>query len=583
LDKTVHTKHGRESRAKLTLDLQEILSERKPAELEKQVSGSFNRNELEMARDLALEVKKRLGPRRISERHLPYMVRRLVEVSKEGSGVLVLGKRIVDLLPASELSQGAFDRIACGTSVKGLIPGLKAERGVGHSLIYTPTGEHWSADNITVYHVLRGLLEKRGFSLNFSWDYQNPKIREDARKAMASYLESSEDLLLNLPTIPIDRKVLREVVSNVDAWPQLKAKHALRDDPLIESKKQRGLFYRDWTKLHSGSFKDRAALVETALCLAVCKESGKPAVGLMATTGNMGASFAETVWLATHKPDGSPLYPPEQAVSVLLYGTTFNPAKKRRMLAHGAKIMEGFGTFNQAFDSLKTAIWTPPVKGAIPVWCGDTPMRVEASKVFAYELALDLVKRDESQKAQVIEYLKTGNPEHEGRRILNDVVGKLTAVLQVGNGINYAGMASGFTEMQKLGIIDSQPELIPVQPERALDIKQVHDIAASSNPAGMLQKIGLSARDGRVTYADGIDCLLPVAGHMVYQHYGRPSQKVSDEEIAKARLQLSQQEGIECEPAGAAGQAALMQEGMLSKLLANGRTVVAFITGSKKD
>ncbi|MBM3308699.1 MAG: pyridoxal-phosphate dependent enzyme [Candidatus Altiarchaeales archaeon] len=80
-----------------------------------------------------------------------------------------------------------------------------------------------------------------------------------------------------------------------------------------------------------------------------------------------------------------------------------------------------------------------------------------------------------------------------------------------------------------------------------------------------------------------MDCLLPVMGHMVYSQHRAPSLKVSDEAIAKARSHLSKNEGIECELAGAAGQAALMHENLQEKLLAEGRTIVTFITGSKKD
>lgn len=566
-----------------------LLGHKASEETHRQLARLGKKEELELARELAEELKAALGEKRgVSSTRLKSVASDLITVAREGEGVFWVRGDDICILPKSRIPKtGTFDKIPAGSQVHGLRTGIKqTERRAGYSLIFSPTGERFNADSNAVHNVFRGLLERRGFGLSFAWDYRSQQTREATRGAMLAYLQKGEDLLSNLPTIPVEREVLKEVTSNMEAWPQLRREHALRGDPLVESREHGDrLFFRDWTRLHSGAFKDRAAVAEVALCLSVYKATGKPVVGLMATTGNMGASFTRSVWYATHRPDETPIYGSARSpgVKVMLYGTKFNPIKKKAMVEHGARLKEGYRTFNEAFDALKDAMWDNPIEEAIPVWCGDTSIRTEASKVFAYELVLDLVGKNAKNKSRVIEYLRTGDQMHKGRRILNSIVGSITAVMQVGNGINYAGMAKGFREMRALGIIDTMPEIIPVQPERAVDIKVVYGMTASAEDALAIRKLAGMIPDGSVTKADGIDCLFPVAGHEVYAHYGRSSEKVSDREIDRARRMLSEKEGIECEPAAAAGYAALVQEKRLERLLERGRTVVAFITGSKKD
>ena len=562
-----------------------------PEKTQRKIAEVGGEDELELAKKIADEIRRAIGSMRdITPKRITSVAKDLIEVAREGEGIFWLSGNSIHILPKSWIPKtGAFDGIPAGAQVHGLRAGLRHRPGVGYSLEYAPDGRGWSADSVATHLVLRGLLERSGFAMSFSWDYGSARVRTAARNAMLAYLERGSEILLSLQTIPVDNKVLREGVSNMEAWPELQEEHALRGDPLNDSREHAGrLFFRDWSRLHSGSFKDRAALVEAALCLSVHKATGKPVVGLMATTGNMGASFAETIWYMTHeptrkKPGYGLIYAvgSEPAVAVMLYGTKFNPKKKERMLDNEARLREGFETFNSAFNALKDAMWDSPVRGATPVWCGDTSIRIEASKVFAYEMLLDLVGKDPQKKAKVVEYLKSGGRNHEGRRVLNETARSLSAVVQVGNGINYAGIAKGFDEMVQLGVIDDVPELIPVQPKKAVDIKDVYEMAKKNRRT--LNKAACIIPEGSVTTADGVDCPFPVAGHLVYHWGRRQSIKVSDDEIRGAREKLKRNEDIECELAGAAGYAALMQENMLRRLLARGRTVVAFITGSKKD
>jgi len=565
------------------------------AQVEAILSGArsfdaFTRGEAELALELRLaaEAREMLGKRVISPGRLRTLARRLSEVAKEGSGVLVIGDGgSVDIIPKSRLkTAGTFDHIPAGADIRGLADGLSnsaGERQPGLSLVFSPAGERWTADSIAVHQVFRGLLERRGFDLTFEPDCR--QMRHAIMDSMSSYLYDGSDMLLSLPTIPVDARVLCDVVSAMEKWPEISREHALRGSPLVKSREHgSSLLIRDWTKLHSGAFKDRAALAETALCLMVHEATGRPVVGLVATTGNMGASLAKTFWHATHAPDGTPLYEAGgmPALGVELYGTSFNPKKREMMQAYGATLREGYATFNKAFDAAKNAMWTAPGDGKVPVWCGDTSIRIAASTVLAYELALDIVKQKGKTRI-VADYLEGGNQGHEGRRVLNEIVGNLSAVIQVGNGVNYAGIARGFCEMKEAGIIDSLPELIPVQPKNAVDIAAVHYIAASRESARNLRKVECALPDHGVTIADGVDCPFPVAGHIVYEHYRDMSVKVSDSDIRAARRRLQEVEGISCEPAGAVGYAALVEGSLLSKLQSRGRIVVMFITGSRKD
>lgn len=262
----------------------------------------------------------------------------------------------------------------------------------------------------------------------------------------------------------------------------------------------------------TGSFKDRG------MSLAVSKALEKNVQALMcASTGNTSASAA-----AYGAKAGLPVYVLVPIGKVAL-------GKLAQAMAHGAKVIQIQGNFDQALSIVKDLSQDDSIELVNSL----NPYRLEGQKTGAMEVS---------------DQLGVAPDLH---------------VLPVGNAGNITAYWRGYKEYQTAGQIQTLPRMIGVQAEGAAPLVLGHVV---EDP----QTIATAIRIGN-----------PASWNMAVQALEESNGRifaVSDEEILQAYSLLAHKEGVFCEPASAASLAGLIklhQDGQVPE----GSTVVCTLTG----
>ncbi len=275
------------------------------------------------------------------------------------------------------------------------------------------------------------------------------------------------------------------------------------------------------SQLISGSFKDRASY-EVAL---QAKALGEKKI-VLASTGNAGAA-ASAVGAA-------------MGLDIILFVPASAPVNKLlQSVLYGAHVVPVKGSYDDAFA---LSIEYTKLHGGINRNTAYNPMTIEGKKSISIELF-----------------------EQMGRNVPDAVY------VPVGDGCIIAGVAKGFSDLKKAGLIDRIPHLIACQSTasdaitRAIDNDDYSIISAT-------------------TRADSISVDLPANGRMAASYVKSSNGwavTVTDEEILESQLTLTRYAGVLAEPAAAASYAALEKDrDHLVAELGKDAKVVVLITGS---
>lgn len=261
------------------------------------------------------------------------------------------------------------------------------------------------------------------------------------------------------------------------------------------------LWVKDDTRNPSGSTKDRASLLVVAKAI----EYGFETVAC-ASTGNAATALAAAGAAAGVR-------------TVVFVPASAPPAKLVQIASYGARLVLVDGTYDEAFD---LSIAACERFGWYNRNTALNPYTVEGKKTVALEVARDLL------------------PEAA------DVV-----VVPTGDGVIAAGVAKGFADLRRGGLIDRLPRIVAVQPEGSGAISRA---LREGRDAVTPEPGAASVADSLVVRAprNAILCLAELRAT------GGAGVLVSDEAILDAGAMLARESGVFAEPAAAASLAGLV-------------------------
>ena len=316
-----------------------------------------------------------------------------------------------------------------------------------------------------------------------------------------------------------------------DSWPQLR----IGETPMYKLQQRMGgqadrrtnddfeLYLKDDSQNPTFSFKDRAS----ALVSAWARENGIETL-ITASTGNAGSSLAGICACQGQK-------------AIIVVPASAPLAKLTQILMYGAILVPIKGTYDDAFElSIK-------ISGQFGFYNRNTaynPLTIEGKKTVSFELYEQL--------------------HHE----IPDRI-----FVPVGDGVIFSGVAKGFEDLLKLGIIDRMPKLVAVQAEGSRNlIRNLGNKTFVSIPS--------------MTIADSISVDIPRCFHMAVEYfrdYDGEYISVTDAEILDASVQLSRQTGVFAEPAAAAAYAGMMKYKDEGKINPRSKNVVLLTGSGLKD
>ncbi len=294
--------------------------------------------------------------------------------------------------------------------------------------------------------------------------------------------------------------------------------------PLIRPERIEGasnLYFKLDSQLISGSFKDRASYLVGEQAKAI----GEKKIAL-ASTGNAGAAMSAV---------GAAL-----GLDIVLFVPETAPINKlMQSVLYGAHVVPVKGSYDDAFA---LSIEYTRRYGGINRNTAYNPMTIEGKKSISIELF-----------------------EQMGRKVPDAVY------VPVGDGCIIAGVAKGFMDLKKAGLIDRLPRLIASQ-------------STKSDAISRALKYGDYSPISAKTRADSISVDLPANGRMAVRYIKECqgwSVEVDDDEIISAELELCSKAGVLAEPAASCAYAAFKKdrEHALS-ILGEDAVTVVLLTGT---
>ncbi len=307
-------------------------------------------------------------------------------------------------------------------------------------------------------------------------------------------------------------------------WPPL----AVGGTPLLAVERLRqhlnapDLWIKDDTRNPSGSTKDRAS----ALVVAKAVEYGHDTIAA-ASTGNAATALAASAAASGVR-------------AVLFVPANAPQAKLVQMLAYGAEVLPVDGTYDQAFD---LCIEACERFGWYNRNTALNPFTIEGKKTAALEIAAAMAPQC---------------PD--------------TVLVPVGDGVILAGIAKGFTDLRRAGLVSRVPRLIAVQPEGSAAL--VNAIIAGDDD--------IHAVPDATSVADSLVVQAPRNGRLCLRQIRDSSGSavaVSDEAILTAIGDLARMTGVFAEPAAAAGLAGL-RASLENGLVDPTERIVLMVTGT---
>lgn len=280
-------------------------------------------------------------------------------------------------------------------------------------------------------------------------------------------------------------------------------------------------FYKMDSQLISGSFKDRASY----LVAQQAKAHGEKRIAL-ASTGNAGAAMSAV---------GAAL-----GLDIVLFVPESAPINKlMQSVLYGAHVIPVKGSYDDAFA---LSIEYTKTFGGINRNTAYNPMTIEGKKSISIELF-----------------------EQMGRKAPDAVY------VPVGDGCIIAGVAKGFIDLKRAGLIDTLPHLICSQ-------------SSASNAISRAFETGEYLPVNATTRADSISVCLPANGRMAVRYIKESDGwcvEVDDQEILDAQLELAHDAGLLVEPAAACAYAAYKKDTEnIRRKLGKDASIVVLLTGT---
>jgi len=301
------------------------------------------------------------------------------------------------------------------------------------------------------------------------------------------------------------------------------AAYPVGDTPLVAPDNLRkrygfpNLFLKNDGANPSGSLKDRASALVAAQALHYNEKTI-----VLASTGNAGSAMACA---------GAAL-----GLKVILFVPATAPkAKLMQSVLYGATVIPIRGTYDDAF---KLSIEYTQRFGGINRNTAYNPLTIEGKKTVSIEIFNQL-----------------------GRNA-PDVV-----FVPVGDGVIYAGVYKGFSDLLYAGLIEKMPQIVGVQSTGSNAIAQA------------FQSGNMLAIKKAATNADSISVASPANGRMAvkFMRAGNGwATEVSDAEISQAQVQLCKEAGVFVEPAAAAAWAGFLKD---RERLKPSQKIVVLLTG----
>jgi threonine synthase len=282
------------------------------------------------------------------------------------------------------------------------------------------------------------------------------------------------------------------------------------------------LWIKDDSRNPSGSTKDRASLLVVAKAL----EYGRSTVAT-ASTGNAATALGAVAAVAGLN-------------AVVFVPASAPEAKIIQILSYGATVLRVDGTYDDCFELCLEACerfgWYNRNTAL-------NPFTVEGKKTASLEIAMDLV------------------PERP------DVV-----LVPTGDGVIISGVAKGFADLERSGLIERRPRLIAVQPEGSAAI--VHALEGGAD--------AITPVTGAHSVADSLVVEVPRNARMCLREIrasGGAGVAVPDDRIIDSIAELARLSGVFAEPAAAAALAGL-HTALAQGLVERSERVVLLVTGS---
>lgn len=282
------------------------------------------------------------------------------------------------------------------------------------------------------------------------------------------------------------------------------------------------LWIKDDTRNPSGSTKDRASL----LVVAKAREYGYDTVAA-ASTGNAATALAAVSAAAASR-------------AVVFVPAAAPDAKLVQMSTYGARVFRVDGSYDDAFELCLAAC---DELGWYNRNTALNPFTIEGKKTAALEIAADLA------------------PEYP------DVV-----VVPCGDGVILAGVAKGFADLERAGLIPRRPRLVAVQPAGSAAIVSALDEGSTT----------ITAVAGAASVADSLVVQAPRNALLCLEQIrasGGCGVTVPDDAIVSSIARLARYTGVFAEPAAAAALAGL-EAALAGGSVGRDERVVLLITGT---
>ncbi|MBZ5587228.1 MAG: threonine synthase [Acidobacteriia bacterium] len=282
------------------------------------------------------------------------------------------------------------------------------------------------------------------------------------------------------------------------------------------------LWVKDDTRNPSGSTKDRASLLVVAKAI----EYGCGTVAT-ASTGNAASALAAVAAAAGVR-------------AVVFVPASAPPAKLVQMASYGATLVPVAGSYDDAFELSLAACERFGWYNRNTAY---NPFTIEGKKTAALEIAADLAP----------------DAPH-------------VVIVPAGDGVIVSGIAKGFADLVRGGLLHRPPRLIVVQPEGSAAIaRALRTGAPSVTPLAAAESVA----DSLVVRAprNAIMALAQVRAS------GGAGVTVTDEALLDAIATLASTTGVFAEPAAAASLAGL-QAALGEGLVARDERVVLLVTGT---
>jgi threonine synthase len=351
-----------------------------------------------------------------------------------------------------------------------------------------------------------------------------PRCNSQWREAEYDFETIADSLPLQLPSRPFDLWRYRELLPVRNLNPALTMGEG--GTPLIQAVNLGmmlgcpNIYIKDERQGPTSSFKDRQA----AVTIAALKEAGITEM-VAASTGNVAISYSA--------------YAARAGIKLWAFVTSLVPAVKMREIAiYGSQVIKITGSYDQA---KQVAAEFARQRNLYLDMGARTITSVEAMKTIAYEIAEQLTA------------LRGPNPKISANKTQPLWRSPDWYIQSVSGGMGPLGVAKGFSELHRMGLIDREPAIAVIQTEGCAPMAHAWNENKDTAPPV------ISPRTHIETLATGDPGRTYTLLYKLAKENNGVFESVNDEEAFRAMHVLAKMEGVSAEPAAAVAFAGLFK------------------------